>query len=62
MKLVTFAYRDRERVGAIDKAGRIVDLQRAYGLYLREVEGESTRRATGADYPRPGHVCVFAAW
>ena len=41
MKLVTFAYRDRERVGAIDKAGQIVDLQRAYGLYLREVEGET---------------------
>ena len=38
MKLVTFAHQDRERIGAVGNAGRIVDLPRAYGAYLREVE------------------------
>jgi acylpyruvate hydrolase len=41
MKLVTFIDQDQERIGAIDSAGQIVDLQRAYGLYLREAEGQT---------------------
>ena len=39
MKLATFTHQDQERMGAVDEAGRIVDLHRAYALYLREVEG-----------------------
>ena len=38
MKLVTFVYKDQERIGIVDNAGRVVDLQRAYASYLREVE------------------------
>ena len=38
MKLVTYIHGDRERIGAIDGAGRVVDLHRAYGSYLREAE------------------------
>jgi acylpyruvate hydrolase len=38
MKLVTFTHGDQEKLGAVDNDGRIVDLQRAYGSYLREVE------------------------
>jgi acylpyruvate hydrolase len=38
MKLVTFTYGDQEKLGAVDNDGRIVDLHRAYGSYLREVE------------------------
>lgn len=41
MKLATFVAQDRERLGAIDGAGRIVDLERAYGAYLRGAEGSS---------------------
>lgn len=41
MKLVTFIHQDQERIGALDNAGRIVDLERAYGLYLREAEGQT---------------------
>lgn len=37
MKLVTFVDQDREAIGAIDSAGRVVDLHRAYEIYLREV-------------------------
>ena len=39
MKLVTFSYQDQERIGALDDAGHIVDLERAYAGYLREAEG-----------------------
>jgi hypothetical protein len=39
MKLVTFAYQDQERIGIVDLAGQIVDLQRAYAAYLRAAEG-----------------------
>ena len=39
MKLVTFIYQDQERIGALDNAGHIVDLERAYTEYLREAEG-----------------------
>jgi acylpyruvate hydrolase len=38
MKLVTFTHQDQERIGAVDNTGRIIDLHRAYGSYLREVE------------------------
>lgn len=38
MKLVTFIHQDQERIGALDDAGHIVDLERAYGGYLREAE------------------------
>jgi acylpyruvate hydrolase len=37
MKLVTYLYREQERLGAMDSKGRVVDLHRAYGSYLREV-------------------------
>ena len=39
MKLVTFIHQDQERIGALDDAGHIVDLERAYAAYLREAEG-----------------------
>ena len=38
MKLVTFVRDSQERIGAIDSAGRVVDLHRAYGSYLREMD------------------------
>ena len=38
MKLVTFSYQDQERIGAVDEAGHIVDLHRAYARYLIEAE------------------------
>jgi acylpyruvate hydrolase len=39
MKLVTFIHqKNEERIGAIDNLGRVADLHRAYGSYLREVE------------------------
>jgi acylpyruvate hydrolase len=41
MKLVTFVHRDQERIGAVDAAGRIVDLVGAYALYLRGTLNES---------------------
>src|SRR5229473_6066734 len=41
MKLVTFNQRSREdRIGAIATDGTIVDLNAAYALYLRNVQGE----------------------
>jgi acylpyruvate hydrolase len=39
VKLATFTHQDQERLGVVDEGGRIVDLHRAYALYLREVEG-----------------------
>jgi acylpyruvate hydrolase len=41
MKLATFTHHNQERIGAVDQAGRMVDLHRAYAFYLREVEGAS---------------------
>ena len=38
MKLATYLDQDQERIGAVDSAGRLVDLHRAYASYLREVE------------------------
>ena len=35
MKLVTYARGEQERIGALDAAGRVVDLQRAYEDYVR---------------------------
>jgi acylpyruvate hydrolase len=37
--LVTFAYPDQDRIGIVDLAGQLVDLQRAYAAYLRAAEG-----------------------
>ena len=41
MKLVTFIHQDKERIGAVDNLGRIVDLHRAYASHLRKVESNS---------------------
>lgn len=38
MKLATFLYQQQERLGAVDAAGRMVDLHKAYASYLREAE------------------------
>lgn len=38
MKLATFLFRQQERLGALDGAGRMVDLHTAYASHLREVE------------------------
>ena len=50
MKLVTYLYQQQERIGALDTAGRVVDLHRAYGSYLREIEsnpsGDELARVT----------------
>ncbi|HUF40779.1 MAG TPA: fumarylacetoacetate hydrolase family protein [Verrucomicrobiae bacterium] len=37
MKLVTFVHQQQEKIGAMDESGRVVDLHRAYGAYLRDV-------------------------
>ena len=41
MKLVTFTHQDKERIGAVDNLGRIVDLHRAYASHLQKVESTS---------------------
>ncbi|HVR17544.1 MAG TPA: fumarylacetoacetate hydrolase family protein, partial [Candidatus Limnocylindrales bacterium] len=41
MKLVTFIHQDKERIGAVDNLGRIVDLHRAYASHLQKVESTS---------------------
>ena len=41
MKLVTFINENQERIGAIDSAGRVVDLHKAYAAYLGAVESNS---------------------
>ena len=38
MKLATFIYQQQERLGAVDGAGRMVDLHKAYASYLRDAE------------------------
>jgi acylpyruvate hydrolase len=38
MKLVTFVHNDHERIGAVDNAGRVVDLHRAYAAGRLEIE------------------------
>ena len=38
MKLSTFVYQKQERLGAVDGAGRMIDLHKAYASYLREAE------------------------
>jgi acylpyruvate hydrolase len=42
MKLVTFVYKNHERIGALDDVGRIVDLHKAYETYLCEAECNPT--------------------
>ena len=54
MKLVTFLQADEERLGAVDQSGRIVDLHRAYGSYLSDIEkhpspAEFARQTLGRD-------------
>jgi acylpyruvate hydrolase len=41
MKLVTFIHQDKDRIGAVDNLGRIVDLHRAYASHLQKVESTS---------------------
>lgn len=41
MKLVTFVYDRRERLGALDGEDHIVDLQSSYARYLRDCENNS---------------------
>ena len=41
MRLVTFVHQAQERIGAVDAAGLIIDLHKAYSSYLREVESHS---------------------
>jgi hypothetical protein len=38
MKLVTFTRDGEEKLGVVDDQARVVDLCKAYGAYLREVE------------------------
>ena len=38
MKLVTFVHDNQEKLGAIDNAGRVMDLQKAYASYLHQAE------------------------
>ncbi|HEY7221558.1 MAG TPA: fumarylacetoacetate hydrolase family protein [Candidatus Binatia bacterium] len=42
MKLVTFVHQNQERIGAIDKTGRIVDLHKSFASYLHDVESNSS--------------------
>jgi acylpyruvate hydrolase len=42
MKLITFTHQDQERIGAVDDAGRVVDLHKAYASYLHDVESTSS--------------------
>jgi acylpyruvate hydrolase len=48
MKLATFSHQGEERIGAVDDAGCIIDLQRAYAAYLKEVEGNPDPAAWAA--------------
>lgn len=38
MKLATFLFQDKERLGALDSEGRMIDLHKAYASYLAGVE------------------------
>ena len=58
MKLATFTHDNRECIGVVDEAGRIVDLHRAYALYLREVEGTSQNEELAAVL-LGGDMCDF---
>jgi acylpyruvate hydrolase len=54
MKLATYLHQQQERIGAIDESGRVVDLHRAYGSYLGDVESnpaaeELARSTLGRD-------------
>ena len=57
MKLVTFTYQNQEQVGALDEAGRIVDLERAYAHYVREIEGNP--RGDDLATTTFGDMCAF---
>jgi acylpyruvate hydrolase len=58
MKHVTFIHQDQERLGAVDDAGHIVDLERAYAGYLRETEGQ-TQPAQLASIVLGRDMCEF---
>ena len=54
MKLATYLYQRQERLGAIDAAGRMVDLHEAYASYLRAIDAnpsadELSRLTLGRD-------------
>jgi acylpyruvate hydrolase len=69
MKLATFLYQQQERLGAVDGSGRIVDLRKAYGAYLREAEsnpaGDELAQVTlgrdMVDFLRRGDKALAAA-
>jgi acylpyruvate hydrolase len=69
MKLATFLYQQQERLGAVDGTGRIVDLRKAYGAYLREAEsnpaGDELAQVTlgrdMVDFLRRGDKALAAA-
>ena len=42
MKLATYLYQRQERLGAVDTAGRMVDLHEAYASYIRAIEANSS--------------------
>ena len=58
MKLVTFIHQDQERLGILDDATRIVDLERAYAGYLRQTEGQ-TQPAQLASIVLGRDMCEF---
>ena len=54
MKLATYLYQRQERLGAVDTAGRMVDLHEAYASYIRAIEAnpsadELSRLTLGRD-------------
>ena len=54
MKLATYLYQRQQRLGAVDAAGRMVDLHEAYASYLRAIEAnpsadELSRLTLGRD-------------
>ena len=54
MKLVTFVHLDRERIGAVDSNGNIVDLQRAYAAQMQALESGKSGAAVGWKNPDSG--------
>lgn len=52
MKLVTYIKGEEERIGAIDTADRIVDLHRAYEIYLKRVESNPDTELAAATLGR----------
>lgn len=69
MKLATYSYQGRERLGAADSAGKIVDIELVYACYLRDIEShpaaaELARFTLGRDiveFLRRGEPALGAA-